>query len=153
MTEEFDRLVEQFERFQEDSRRAEDRLARYDGMQQQIAALEATAHSPGREVTVTAGPGGAVTNIEFTDRALQQSPQALSATVMTTLRTAVAAAARQQAAVVQEFVGDDMNVLDQVLQTQSEMLGVPVDQLTSDLPGSGAPRSEYLRGLYNEDDQ
>ena len=103
-------------------------------------------------MTVTAGPGGSVKNIEFTDRALQQSPQALSAAVMATLRTAVAAAARQQAAVVQEFVGDDMNVLDQVLQTQSEMLGVPVDQLTSDLPGSGRPRSEYLRGLYNEDD-
>ncbi|SDN14441.1 YbaB/EbfC family nucleoid-associated protein, partial [Allokutzneria albata] len=152
MTEEFDRLVEQFERFQENTRRAESRLADYDGMRERIADLEATAHSPGRDVTVTAGPGGSVKNIEFTDRALQQSPQALSATVMATLRTAVAAAARQQAAVVQEFVGDDMNVLDQVLQTQSEMLGVPVDQLTADLPGSAPPRSEYLRGLYNEDD-
>ena len=46
VTEEFDRLVEQFERFQEDSRRAENRLADYDGMRERIAELEATAHSP-----------------------------------------------------------------------------------------------------------
>ncbi|MGO1049692.1 YbaB/EbfC family nucleoid-associated protein [Crossiella sp. CA198] len=129
MSTEFDDLVAEFERFQEHGRKAEQRLAAYDGMREEIAAVEATATSPDRSVTVTAGPGGAIKNLQFTEEALRRGPQALAATVMATIQTAVAEGARRQAETVQRYVGDDLNVLDQVLETQAEMLGVPVEQL------------------------
>ncbi|GGM51920.1 hypothetical protein GCM10012275_23560 [Longimycelium tulufanense] len=140
MTAEFDQLQREFERFQQSLRRVDDRLERYSGMQDEIAAVSVTAHSADRCVNVTAGPGGAVTGIEFTEKALQQSPQALGSMVMSTLQEAVAGAARQQAAVVQQFVGDDLNVLDQVLETQAQMLGRPVEELRAGLEPSAPAR-------------
>ncbi|GAA2801764.1 YbaB/EbfC family nucleoid-associated protein [Crossiella cryophila] len=129
MSTEFDNLVAEFERFQEQGRKAEQRLAAYDGMREEIAAVEVTATAPDRSVTVTAGPGGAIKNLQFTEEALRRPPQALAAMVLATIQTAVAEGARRQAETVQRYVGDDLNVLDQVLETQAEMLGVPVEQL------------------------
>ena len=126
---ELEQLTQAFERFEATKRRADDRLAGYAAVKDKIAEIEATAQSPDRGVTVIAGPGGAVKDLKFTPQALQQGPSALAAATLSTMRTAVAAAARKQAAVVQEFVGDDMNVLDQVLQTQAEMLGTTVEEL------------------------
>ena len=138
MTDPLEQLTQAFERFEATKKQADDRLAGYAAMKDQIAEIEATAQSPDRGVTVIAGPGGAVKDLRFTPQALQQGPNALAATTMSTLRTAVAAAARKQAKVVQEFVGDDMNVLDQVLRTQAEMLGTTVEELQQqDEPAPG----------------
>ncbi|KAA2251201.1 YbaB/EbfC family DNA-binding protein [Solihabitans fulvus] len=133
MSQEFEDLVRQFERFQEGVQPAEDALTRYDGMQDEITAVHAAASSPDRTVTVTAGPGGAVTNIQITDRALHQGASALSSAVLAAMHAAVADAARQQAEIVQRYVGDSMNVLDQVLETQAEVLGTPVEELRASL--------------------
>ena len=126
---ELEQLTAAFERFEATKRRADDRLAGYAAVKDRIAEIEATAQSPDRGVTVVAGPGGAVKDLRFTPQALQQGPSALAAAALSAMRVAVAAAARKQAAVVQEFVGDDMNVLDQVLQTQAELLGTTVEEL------------------------
>ncbi|RJQ77601.1 YbaB/EbfC family DNA-binding protein [Pseudonocardiaceae bacterium YIM PH 21723] len=148
MGEEFDALVREFERFQQATKQADERLAGYAGMQEEITAVTATVQSPDRSVTVTAGPGGSVRGIDLTDAALRLNPKTLSGTIMSTLQQAVAAAARQQAAVVQRYVGSDMNILDQVLETQSEMLGVPVAQLRGE---SVAPAPVEDDGDFSND--
>lgn len=99
-------------------------LGRYGAMKDEIAAIRATASSSDRAVTVVAGPGGAVMDIKLTEQALAaSSAQALGSAIMSTLRLAVADAARQQAAVVQRYVGDRMNLLDRVMNTQQEIFG------------------------------
>jgi DNA-binding protein YbaB len=133
-------LLRAFERFQEAGRRAQDTIGRYSGMKDQIAEIESVVRSSDRAVTVVAGPGGAIKDIRFTSDALRQSPQALGNAVMATLRSAVADAVRQQAAVVQEFVGDDIQVVDQVLETQAEVLGTSVEALRTAEPPDGTSR-------------
>ncbi|MCO1581318.1 YbaB/EbfC family nucleoid-associated protein [Crossiella sp. SN42] len=155
MSAEFDSLVAEFERFQEQGRKAEARLAAYDGMREEIAAVEAVATSPDRGVTVTAGPGGAIRNIQFTEEALRRGPQALSATVMATVQAAVAEGARRQAETVQRYVGEDLNILDQVLETQAEVLGVPVEQLrsaTSPAPRPADPDEDFADRQFARDE-
>ncbi|GDY30669.1 hypothetical protein [Gandjariella thermophila] len=81
-----------FERFNASARRARDAMARYVGMRERIA--EAVAHSADHGVAGVAGPGGAIKDIRFTADALRQRPQALRGAVLSTLRAAVADAAR-----------------------------------------------------------
>jgi len=134
MTAEFDQLVAEFEEFQSRIHNVDDRFAHLAGMQDDLAALEVVAHSPDRSVTVVAGPGGSVRDIRVTEDACQLGAQRLSSTLMSTLREAIADAARQQAGIVQEYVGGEAPVLDQVLETQSEVTGVPVEELREKVP-------------------
>lgn len=129
MSAEFDQLVAEFEKFQSKIRNVDDRFDGVDAMQAELGQLEATATSPDRGVTVVAGPGGAVLDVRFTEDALRQTPQALSAAVMSTLAQAVAESARRQAAIVEEHLGDDMGLVDQVLETQAEAFGTTVEEL------------------------
>ncbi|MFE0027772.1 YbaB/EbfC family nucleoid-associated protein [Amycolatopsis sp. NPDC059021] len=131
MSAEFDQLVAEFERFQSKIRNVDDRLAGIEGMRAELGALEATAISPDRGVTVVAGPGGAVLDVRFTEEALRQSPQALSAALMSTLREAVAESARRQASIVEEHMGDDLGLTDQVLESQAELFGTSVEEMRS----------------------
>lgn len=142
MTAEFDQLVAEFEKFQSQLQNMDDRFEQLAGMRGELAELEVTATSPDRSVTVVAGPGGAVKDIRLTEEALQLGPQRLGGLLMSTLQEAVADAARQQAGIVQEYAGGP--VLDQVLETQSEVTGVPVDELRQKLPQKAevAPDSE-----------
>jgi DNA-binding protein YbaB len=98
-------------------------VERYAGMKEEITAIRASSSSPDRSVTVTAGPGGAVIDIKITDAAMHGSGQALGSSIMSALRLAVADGARQQAAIVQRYVGDRMNIVDRVMATQKEILG------------------------------
>jgi hypothetical protein len=127
---EFEQLLAEFERFQSRIRNVDDRFATIRDMQAELTALEATAGSPDRSVTVVAGPGGPVTDIRFAADALRLSPQALSAAVMGTLRQAVAEAARTQVVIVEEHLGDDLHLVE-VLETQAELLGTSVEELRS----------------------
>ncbi|WP_372671246.1 YbaB/EbfC family nucleoid-associated protein [Amycolatopsis kentuckyensis] len=133
MAAEFDQLVAEFERFQSGIRNVDDRFAGLGAMQQQLTELRASASSPDGGVTVVTGPGGAVLDVKFTDAALAKGPQALSAALMTTLREAVGEAARRQVVLVQEHLGDELGLVDQVLETQAEAFGTTVEELRSKL--------------------
>ena len=132
MTAEFDQLVAEFEKFQSQLQNMDDRFEQLAGMRGELAELEVTATSPDRSVTVVAGPGGAIRDIRFTEEAMELGPQRLGGLLMSTLQEAVADAARQQAGIVEEYAGGP--VLDQVLETQSEVTGVPVDELREKVP-------------------
>ncbi|GAA4540209.1 YbaB/EbfC family nucleoid-associated protein [Amycolatopsis samaneae] len=147
MSAEFDQLVAEFERFQSRLRNVDDRAAGLDGMRAELSTLEATATSPDRGVTVVAGPGGAVLDVRFTEDALRQSPQALSAALMSTLRQAVGEAARRQVGIVEEHMGDDLGLTDQVLEAQAELFGTSVEELRSRMaeenPAAPAPAEDF----------
>lgn len=146
MTAEFDQLVAEFEQFQAQIQNMDDRFQHLAGMQSELASLEVTASSPDQSITVVAGPGGAVTDIRITEEAFRLGPERLSSDLMTTLREAVADAARQQAGIVEEYAGGP--VLDQVLETQSEITGVPVEELRERVQ---RPGDDYLRDFSEED--
>ncbi|MDQ3785732.1 MAG: YbaB/EbfC family nucleoid-associated protein [Actinomycetota bacterium] len=129
MTAEFDQLVAEFEAFQARIQNVDDRFEQLAGMRSELESLEVSATSPDRSVTVVAGPGGSVLDIRLTEDAMRLGAQRLGATIMSTLQEALADAARQQAGIVQEYVGDEAPVLDQVLETQAEVMGVPVEEL------------------------
>ncbi|MHA6801343.1 YbaB/EbfC family nucleoid-associated protein [Bounagaea algeriensis] len=105
---------------------AQQRFQDADRMRERISAVEAEVTSADKAVTVTAGPGGSVTNIEFTKDATKLSPIQLSSTVMSALRQAVAQAAREQAGIVQEFAPEG-DIAERVRRTQEEVLGVSID--------------------------
>ncbi|RZS30506.1 YbaB/EbfC DNA-binding family protein [Herbihabitans rhizosphaerae] len=105
---------------------------RLTGLREQLAELRATAVSPDGGVRVVAGPGGSIIDIQVTDTALKKGAAALSSTIMVTLRNAVAQSARDQAMLVEEVTGRNTGVLDEVLQTQAEALGVSVEELRAD---------------------
>lgn len=181
MSGEFEHLVAEFERFQAGIRHADDRFAGLGTMQQQLTGLRASAASPDGGVTVVTGPGGAVLDVKFTEAALAKGPQALSATLLMTLREAVGAAARQQAVIVEENMGDDLGLVDQVLETQAVAFGTTVEELRTKLteetlteerpedfseqrvlrpadpppaPPAGGPSAgdRFLRNLFDEED-
>lgn len=143
MSAEFEQLVAQFEQFQSKIKNLDEQFANIGDMQAELGTLEARATSTDRSVTVVAGPGGSVKDIQFTEDALKQRPQALAATVMSTLQEAVADAARQQAGVVDQHMGaaTGLNTTDQVLETQAEVLGTTVQELRERMEqGSPPPR-------------
>jgi DNA-binding protein YbaB len=114
---------------------------RYAGMKEEITAIRATASSPDRFVTVVAGPGGGVMDIQITEEALQgASARQLSSSLMSTLRIAVADGARQQAEIVQRYVGDRINVAERVMATQKEILGDKIE--------AGEQEEERLRAEH-----
>ena len=107
---------------------ADKQLDRYAAMKDEIARIQATATSADRAVTVVAGPAGAVLDIRLSDHALRPgAARALSGSIMSTLRLAVADAARQQAEVVQRYVGDRLNIVGRVMATQQELLGDKIE--------------------------
>jgi DNA-binding protein YbaB len=145
---EFEQLVAQFEQFQSKLTRIDDRFAQVGEMQQELEELEVTATSPDRTITVVAGPGGAIRNIQLTDKAMGQSAQALASALLSTVQQAVAESARKQAAIVDEHVGGQMGLTDQVLQTQAQLFGTSPEELRSQLEHERRPR----HGAKDEDD-
>ncbi|MBP2334994.1 DNA-binding protein YbaB [Saccharothrix coeruleofusca] len=142
MSAEFDQLVAQFEQFQAKLHRVDQQVDGIGEMRRDLAALEAVAISPDRAVTVVAGPSGAIKDIRLADHAMRRPPQALASALMATLRQAVAEAARRQAAIVENALGDDMRLTDQVLETQAELFGVTPQELramTEQAPGQVPP--------------
>ncbi|HWC80160.1 MAG TPA: YbaB/EbfC family nucleoid-associated protein [Pseudonocardiaceae bacterium] len=111
-------LRQQLERLRRTREQTDARMARMGDMQAEIAAVEASASSPDRAVTVVAGPGGSVKNITFSEESRKLSPAQLSSATMQALRQAVAAAARRQAGILQEQLGDNTDLLNRVLKTQ-----------------------------------
>ncbi|MGV9301068.1 YbaB/EbfC family nucleoid-associated protein [Amycolatopsis sp. NPDC003676] len=141
MSDEFDRLVAEFDRFQSRLRRVDEQFSGIAQMQEELSALEATATSPDRSVTVVAGPGGSIKDIQVTDAALRRGGAELSGMVMATLHQAVAESARQQAVLVDQHTGNSMQLTEQVLETQAELLGTDVEELRAAMErGAPAPQ-------------
>ncbi|WP_414935941.1 YbaB/EbfC family nucleoid-associated protein [Amycolatopsis sp. cmx-11-51] len=155
MSAEFEQLVAEFEKFQSKIHKAETQFAKVGEMQAELAELESVATSPDRSVTVVAGPGGSVKDIRLSPEALRQQPQQLAATLLSTLHTAVADAARKQAGIVDEQFGGTfhLNVEEQVLEAQAEALGTTADDLRSQLSEEPpADTARPARRPRNEDD-
>ena len=135
MSAEFEQLVAEFEKFQSKIKKAETQFAKVGEMQEELAELESVAASPDRSVTVVAGPGGSVKDIRLSPEALRQQPQQLAASILSTMHTAVADAARKQAGIVDAQFGAafHLNVEEQVLEAQAEALGTTSDDLRSQM--------------------
>ncbi len=118
-----EQLRQRLESIQGNQQKTQERFAKLDSMREEVAAIEASVTSKDRSVTVVAGPGGSVKSVQFTDDAKRLTPIQLSQAVMSTLQQAVAEAARQQAAVVQGYLGDDINIAERVMKTQEDLLG------------------------------
>lgn len=136
VSEEMDRLVAEFEKFQTKLKQAEAQFAKVGDMQEELNALEAQVMSPDRSVTVVAGPSGSVKDLRLSPDALRQQPDQLASTILATLHQAVAESARKQAGIVDEHVGTafGLNVSEQVLEAQAAGMGTTVDELESNLP-------------------
>lgn len=147
MSAEFEQLVAEFEQFQAQIQNMDDRFEHLAGMQSELATLQTSASTPDQSITVVAGPGGSVLDIRLTEDAFRLGPEQLSGQLMATLREAVAEAARQQAGIVEEYAGGP--VLDQVLETQAEVTGVPVEELRQRVRSSN---EDYLRDFADEED-
>jgi DNA-binding protein YbaB len=139
-----EQLIAQFENFQTKIKQAETRFAAVGELQGELAELEVRKTSGDATVTVVIGPAGAVRDIQLTASAMHLSPGQLSATIMSTLRQAVAAAAREQAEIIDQTMGGALGVsmTDQVLQAQAEAFGVPVDQPRESEPTSDSPLTQ-----------
>ncbi|RBM23108.1 hypothetical protein DI005_03900 [Prauserella sp. PE36] len=133
MSAHMDQLIAQFENFRSKIRQAEANFAGVGEMQARIAEIESTATSPDGGVTVVAGAGGAVTDLRLTPGALRQDPGQLSATIMSTMRQAVAGAVQRQAGIVDDAFGDTfgVNTSEQVRQAQAEAFGTAEEEPAS----------------------
>src|SRR5438105_3368607 len=109
----------------EAGQRAEQRLARYQQMQEELKSLEVKASSPDRAVTVVAGPNGAIKDVQLTDDALRMSAQTLSRAVLGTIQRAAADAARRMAEIVRDHAGERADVVARVAVAQEEALTAP----------------------------
>ncbi|MCO1581886.1 YbaB/EbfC family nucleoid-associated protein [Crossiella sp. SN42] len=133
MSADLERLAAEFEKFQAKIKQAEVKFSGVGDMQERLGQLQAAAVSPDRTVRVVAGAGGTVLDLQLTPDAVRQPAPQLAATIMATLRQAVAEAVRMQAGIVDETVGEafGLNTTDQVKAAQAEALGTATQELTS----------------------
>ncbi|HEX6358371.1 YbaB/EbfC family nucleoid-associated protein [Actinophytocola sp.] len=152
MSAELERLAAEFEKFRSRITQAERKFGGIGDMREKLAELEVVATSPDRSVRVVAAAGGAVKDIQLTPDAMRLPSTALSATIMATLREAVAEAVRRQAGIVDDTVGGALgaSTVDQVRQAQAQALGTTVDEAPSHQP---EPRRRPARDDddYSED--
>jgi DNA-binding protein YbaB len=83
-------------------------------MAEEVRAASSTASSPGREVTVTAQAGGAVTRVEITERGREWDARTLSTVLTETIRQAQRAAAESAVRRLSSSVGDDAPLVSSV---------------------------------------
>jgi DNA-binding protein YbaB len=150
MSAHMDQMIAEFGKFQAKIRQAEARFAGVADMGERIAQVEGVATSPDRNVTVVAGAGGMVTDIQLSPGAMSLGPAELSASILNTLRQAVARATQQQAEIVDDTFGDafGINTTEQVRQAQAEAFGTEVDDRAS----QAAESSPNRRATSRDDD-
>ena len=151
MSAQMDELIAQFENFRSKVRQAEARFAGVGDMQERIAQVATTVTSPDGTVTVTAGAGGTITGLRLTAGATRVEAGRLSETIMDTIRRAVAAAAQQQAGIVDDAFGDafGVDVSAQVREAQAEAFGTAAAEPASE---QQRPPSRPARRPAAEDD-
>jgi DNA-binding protein YbaB len=102
---------------------AQRRIRDYQRLRDDISNMAATAHSDDRSVTVTVAPGGAVTDIVLTEKAMRHGPKNLSRMLMTTITQASADISRRMAERVQD-IAPSIDVIGMV-QARLPELGDP----------------------------
>ncbi|MBK1784048.1 YbaB/EbfC family nucleoid-associated protein [Prauserella cavernicola] len=150
MSAEFEQLVAEFEKFQSKIKKVDDQLADLGQMQNAVAELEGMAVSADRSVTVVAGPGGALKDIQLTDKAMEQQPKALAAALLSTVQQAVADAARKQAAIVEEHMGSGLGLSDRVVESQAQLFGKDPEQFRAEV-AEGQPRTRSAEEEHHDD--
>ena len=145
-----EQMRQKLEFFEQANRAADARAAGYDAMGTELRTVEASVQSPDRSVTVVAGLSGSIKEIRFTEDAKKLSTTQLSQAVMTTLQQAVAAAARQQAEIVQSHVGTDIPIAERVMKTQQEIFGRPDSQPR---PRPPVDDDDGTGSIYRRDDR
>lgn len=154
MSAHMDQMIAEFEKFRSRIRQAEARFAGVEDMGERIAQVEGVATSPDRNVTVTAGAGGMVTDLQLAPGAMRLGPSELSTTIMNTLRQAVARAAQQQAEIVDHTFGDafGINTSEQVRQAQAEAFGTPeADRASEDESSTSGHGDTSLDDDFDQD--
>jgi DNA-binding protein YbaB len=154
MSAHMDELIAQFRTFQAKTQQAETRFDGVADMQEQIARVHTSVTAPDGTVTVVAGAGGTVTDVQLSPEALRLDPARLSATIMSTLRQAVAGAVQQQAGIVDEAFGDTLGVdiSEQVREAQAEAFGTTADEPASQQQSPAQQASRPGRGAGPADD-
>ncbi|MGW4207384.1 YbaB/EbfC family nucleoid-associated protein [Lentzea sp. NPDC004789] len=142
-----EQMRQKLEFFEQANRAADARAAGYDAMGGELRGVEASVQSPDRAVTVIAGLSGSIKDIRFSEDARKLSPAQLSQSVMSALQQAVAAAARQQAEIVQSHT--DLPIAERVQQTQQEIFGRPADAP----PRPPVDDDEDTGSIYRRDDR
>jgi DNA-binding protein YbaB len=100
-------MSDRLERLFDEYRRQRDNLA---DMQRRMAAISASATSPRREVTVTVGQNGVLTDIQFANGAYRRmTPSDLTAVVMSTFRDAKEAALEEAARILAPMLPDGVD--------------------------------------------
>ncbi|HEY3470726.1 MAG TPA: YbaB/EbfC family nucleoid-associated protein [Amycolatopsis sp.] len=153
MSAQMDELIAQFENFRSKVRQAEARFAGVGDMQERIAQVATTVTSPDGTVTVTAGAGGTITDLRLTAGATRVEAGQLAATIMSTIRRAVAGAVQQQAGIVDDTFGDAFGVdlTAQVREAQTEAFGTAAAPPASE-PEPRQPSRPVRRPAPGDDD-
>ncbi|GAA2713722.1 YbaB/EbfC family nucleoid-associated protein [Actinoplanes palleronii] len=103
---------ERIEQLFAEYQRQRDNLA---DMQRKMSEISASATSPRREVTVTVGQNGVLTDIQFANGTYRRmTPSDLTAVVMTTFAEAKEAAMDQAAQILAPMLPDGLNAADLV---------------------------------------
>ncbi|MBW8484153.1 YbaB/EbfC family nucleoid-associated protein [Actinomadura parmotrematis] len=82
---------------------AQQKIRQYQELRTDLGTMSGAAQSEDRTVSVTVAPGGAVTGIQLTDRALRHGPNGLARLLMETIARASADVSRRLAERVQEL--------------------------------------------------
>jgi DNA-binding protein YbaB len=122
--------------------------AKAEEVQERIKAATATVSSPDGAATVTVGPGGALMNLVFGERAYRRPPPALAALVLSLIGKAQRQVSAQVSGAFAEMVGENssaMDVLNEFLPADADAEdptpNVPVEQSSSPPPAQPLPPS------------
>ncbi|WP_158844873.1 hypothetical protein [Saccharothrix deserti] len=94
---------------------------------------------------MVAGPGGSILDIQLQPDAQRIPAHALSRTIMSTLQQAVADSARRSAEVVQEFAGDQIDIVARVNKVQEDVFGINPAEQAPPPPPPNAPGASFLQ--------
>lgn len=146
----------------------EEKAARYQTMQAQVAQVTATESSPDDVVRVTVSSSGEVADLRISDRSREMSGAELSSLVLTTMRRAQARITDQVADVMQRTVGDDPETVASVVDSYrqrfpepepDEAVGAREDELRlgdvpeDEPPQNQAPQNQPPRRTRRSDDE
>lgn len=148
---EFERLTQEFEKFQNKIKSFQQQAVDAEAMSQEITELEAQATSQDGTVTVVAGPGGSIKDIHFSRDARKHGEAQLSSVVMSTLRQAVATSARRQAAIVERYTGPGLGILDKVMEAQQQAFAEEQQRPTPLPPAEPRPTPRPAPEPHDED--
>ncbi|MGH3625992.1 MAG: YbaB/EbfC family nucleoid-associated protein [Sciscionella sp.] len=137
-TERLLRRIEAIDTASADNRARADSYAALRAELQEVTG-QASAH--GGAISVTAAPGGVITDVACTDAVKAIAPQELARALHSALTQAQAEVARKQAELVRDRLGDT-ELLDRVLEQDREVFGIQPPQESSAPQGRHTQRRD-----------